>query len=162
MPVAIACLEQEDLGCGCRCKIRAHLDLLSILRLWGKICQNVYQVGGIKGCKYKTSSWHLNRFPDADNIESTLLFLTFGALVANPKELLYTVANPARGLLNREKKEKRKSLAAPPPPARCSFGEKKRKKKKSRDTYLGATQVGVTQVVSVRLASVQGFLRLVN
>ena len=20
-------------------------------------------VGGIKGCKYKTSSWHLNRFP---------------------------------------------------------------------------------------------------
>ena len=26
------------------------------------------RVGGIKGCKYKTSSWHLNRFPDADNI----------------------------------------------------------------------------------------------
>ena len=25
-------------------------------------------LGGIKGCKYKTSSWHLNRFPDADNI----------------------------------------------------------------------------------------------
>ena len=23
--------------------------------------------GGIKGCKYKTSSWHLNRFPDVDN-----------------------------------------------------------------------------------------------
>ena len=42
------------------------------------------------------------------------------------KKLLYTVANPARGLLNREKKKK-KSLAAhppPPPPARCSFGEK--------------------------------------
>ena len=41
------------------------------------------------------------------------------------KKLLYTVANPARGLLNREKR-KRKSLAAhpPPPPARCSFGEK--------------------------------------
>ena len=28
------------------------------------------------------------------------LFLTFSALVANPKKLLYTVANPARGLLN--------------------------------------------------------------
>ena len=27
---------------------------------------------GIKGCKYKTSSWHLNRFPDADNIGSTV------------------------------------------------------------------------------------------
>ena len=28
-----------------------------------------------------------------------LLFLTFSVLVANPKKLLYTVANPARGLL---------------------------------------------------------------
>ena len=37
-----------------------------------------------------------------------LLFLTFSALVANPKKLLYTVANPARGLLNREKEKKRK------------------------------------------------------
>ena len=25
------------------------------------------RLAGIKGCKYKTSSWHLNRFPDADN-----------------------------------------------------------------------------------------------
>ena len=31
------------------------------------------------------------------------LFLTFSVLVANTKKLLYTVANPARGLLNREK-----------------------------------------------------------
>ena len=28
------------------------------------------RLGGIKGCKYKTSSWHLSRFPDADNIGS--------------------------------------------------------------------------------------------
>ena len=35
-----------------------------------------------------------------------LLLLTFSALVANPKKLLYTVANPARGLLNREKNKK--------------------------------------------------------
>ena len=92
-----------------------------------------------------------------------LLFLTFSALVANPKKLLYTVANPARGLLNREKKsKKKKSGSAPPPPARCSFGEKIYKIKKSRgaSTCLGATQVGVTQVVSVRLASIQGFRRL--
>ena len=40
------------------------------------------------------------------------LFLTFSVLVANPKKLLYTVANPARGLLNREKRTKEKSLAA--------------------------------------------------
>ena len=33
-----------------------------------------------------------------------LLFLTFSVLVANPKKLLYTVANPDHGLLkNREK-----------------------------------------------------------
>ena len=30
------------------------------------------RLGGIKGCKYKTSSWHFNRFPDADNIGSTV------------------------------------------------------------------------------------------
>ena len=30
------------------------------------------RLGGIKDCKYKTSSWHLNRFPDADNIGSTV------------------------------------------------------------------------------------------
>ena len=49
------------------------------------------------------------------------------------KKLLYTVANPARGLLNREKKKKKKSGSAPPPPppprARCSFGEKIKNKK---------------------------------
>ena len=57
-----------------------------------------------------------------------LLFLTFSALVANPKKLLYTVANPARGLLNREKNKNKKSGSAPPPPrARCSFGEKIKK-----------------------------------
>ena len=41
-----------------------------------------------------------------------LLFLTFSALVAKPNKtkLLYTVANPARGLLNRGKKKKKKSL----------------------------------------------------
>ena len=54
-----------------------------------------------------------------------LLFLTFSALAANPKKLLYTVANPARGLLNREKKKRKKVWQRPdPPPARCSFGEK--------------------------------------
>ena len=48
-----------------------------------------------------------------------LLFLTFSVLVANPKKLLYTVANPARGLLNREKRTKEKvwqHTPHPPPP----------------------------------------------
>ena len=29
-------------------------------------------VGGIKGCKYKTSSWHLDGFPDGNSIGSTV------------------------------------------------------------------------------------------
>ena len=64
-----------------------------------------------------------------------LLFLTFSALVANPKKLLYTVANPARGLLNREKKKKKTSGSAPPPPPpppppRALLVRRKEKKKK--------------------------------
>ena len=46
----------------------------------------------------------------------SLLFLTFSVLVANPKKLLYTVANPARGLLNREKEKKKKKVWQRPPP----------------------------------------------
>ena len=47
----------------------------------------------------------------------SLLFLTFNVLVANPKKLPYTVANPARGLLNRENitKEKVWQHTTPPP-----------------------------------------------
>ena len=30
------------------------------------------RLGGIKGCKYKAFSWHLNGFLDADNIGSTV------------------------------------------------------------------------------------------
>ena len=30
------------------------------------------RLGGIKGSKYKTSSWHLNRFPDSDKTGSTV------------------------------------------------------------------------------------------
>ena len=41
------------------------------------------------------------------------LFLIFSVLVANPKELIYTVANPARGLLNRRNSIKRECLASP-------------------------------------------------
>ena len=65
-----------------------------------------------------------------------LLFHTFSVvLVANSKKLLYTVANPARGLLNREKKKPEKFWQRTPPlplPSRCSFGDKI---KKTRDAY---------------------------
>ena len=48
--------------------------------------------------------------------QEKLLFLTFSAWVANPKKLLYTVANPARGLLNRKKKKKVWQPPSPPQP----------------------------------------------
>ena len=45
-------------------------------------------LGGIIGCKYKTSSRHLNGFPMVVTLgqQLLLLFLTFSALVANPKK----------------------------------------------------------------------------
>ena len=57
------------------------------------------------------------------------LKVTFSALVANPKKLLYTVANPARAAEQGEKKRRKKSLAAPlnPPPARAARSEGKKK-----------------------------------
>ena len=39
-------------------------------------------------------------------------FLRFSVLGANPRNLLYTGANPARGLLNKENRAERESLAA--------------------------------------------------
>ena len=76
---------------------------------------------------------HISRYagtPNKDTTKSmystssTCVFLTFSVLFANPKKLLYkhTVANPARGLLSREKNTKKNPGSAPPPP-RCSFGE---------------------------------------
>ena len=50
-------------------KIKTRLDLLSIPQSGGKISK---RLGGIKGCKYKTSSWHLNEFPDGNNTGSTV------------------------------------------------------------------------------------------
>ena len=120
------------------------------------------RLGGIKGCKYKTS----------------LLFLTFSVLVANPKKLLYTVrccllfltfsvlvANPKKTTFlhggqsrswsaEQGKENKRKSLAAYPPPPPTLLV--RRKYIKSRDASAGATQV------LVGLASVHGYLRLVD
>ena len=101
-----------------------------------------------------------------------LLFLTFSALVANTKKTTLHGGQSRSWSAEQGKKEKEKvwqRTPPPPPPARCSFGEKKKKRKKEKirksrgaSTCLGATQAGVTQVVSVRLASVQGFLRLVS
>ena len=91
-----------------------------------------------------------------------LLFLTFSALVANPKKTTLHGGQSRSWSAEQGKKEKEKvwqRTPPPPPPARCSFGEKIKKNKKIKknrksrgaSTCLGATQAGVTQVVSVRL-----------
>ena len=52
-----------------------------------------------------------------------LLFLTFSVLVANPRKIMNTAANPACGLLNREERTKKESLAAHHNPSHCLLGE---------------------------------------
>ena len=51
--------------------LNSLLDLLSIPQSGGK---NVKCFGGIIGCKDKTSSWHLNGFPNGSNVESTVQY----------------------------------------------------------------------------------------
>ena len=79
-----------------------------------------------------------------------LLFLTFSVLlVTDPKKKLYSMANPARGLLTREKRTHKKRPSAPPPPPMLLVKRSKNKKLHDASTCLGATQV------SVHLAPVQ-------
>ena len=53
-----------------------------------------------------------------------LLFLTFSALVANPKKATLHGGQSRSWSAELGKKEKRKSLAAPPPPQRPARSEK--------------------------------------
>ena len=50
--------------------VRTHLDLLSISPSQGEKVPK--RLGGVIGCKYKTSSWHLNGFPYGSNIGSAV------------------------------------------------------------------------------------------
>ena len=90
------------------------------------------RLGEIKGCKYKAPSWHLNWFPDGC---CCCCFSYSAHWLPTRKRLLYTGANPARGLLNREKKRKNKQSGsappAPPPPPTLLV----RRKKKNHATH---------------------------
>ena len=65
-----------------------------------------------------------------------LLFLTFSALVANPKKTTLHGGQSRSWSAEQGKKEKeqvwQRTPPPPPPPPRCSFGEKKKKKKKKK------------------------------
>ena len=66
------------------------------------------RLGGITGCKDKKLFMAFKRFPRC--------FSHFSVLVADPKKILYyTVTNPARSLLNREKKREKEKVSQRPP-----------------------------------------------
>ena len=110
-----------------------------------------------------------------------IVLIVLIVLMANPKEVLYTVANPARGVLNRENITKRGSLAADPPLDAAVIVRRKQFKKQHTHTHKHMTRttkkakrasgqrghhvthlhacLGATQV-SVRLAPGTGFLQL--
>ena len=75
----------------CLKKSQNENDLLSIPQLGGGGMSK--RLGGIKGCKYKTFSWHLNGFPDGNNIGSTSQY-TVGE---KPTVILYTYINRHAG-----------------------------------------------------------------
>ena len=119
MPVAIACLEQEDLGFGVLCWEREVIRAEKIVDGRVPLPARSGYISENQGCCCCFS--HSAHWIYILNIYIIYIF-------ANPKKLLYTVANPARGLLNREKKKKKKSGSAPPPPPRAARSEKKKKK----------------------------------
>ena len=63
------------------------------------------------------------------------LFLTFSALVANPKKTTLH-GGQSRSWSAEQGKKKKKVWQRTPPPARCSFGEKKKKKKITRRIHM--------------------------
>ena len=91
----------------------------------------------------KTHTHSLSKvFQETNSTGSTLVVSHIQRIGCQPEELLYTVANPARGLLNRGKKRK-KSLAAPsPPPPRAARSEKKKKKKITRRIHMSRRYEG--------------------
>ena len=64
------------------------------------VCTTVYI--GSWYCFSQSAYWLPTRENYFAHGSIRLLILTFSVLVANPRKLLYTVANPARGLLNRD------------------------------------------------------------
>ena len=71
--------------------LNAPIDLLSIPQSGGKMSK---RLGEIVGCKYKTSPWHLNEFPDGSNIGATVQIVNAGD---KPTVILYTYTNRHAG-----------------------------------------------------------------
>ena len=107
--------------------IKLHLASFPLARSYSRVAvssvfwaQNIYFSAQTRGAPLSVQ-YNGGLLPDIVVLlfkekSELLLFLTFSVLVANPKKLLYTVANPARGLLNREKITKEKVWQHTPPP----------------------------------------------
>ena len=95
-----------------------------------------------------------------------LLFLTFSALVANPKKLWYFTRWPIPLVVcwKGEKKKKKKKSGSDPPSPRALLVRRKKEKKNSRDasTYLGATQVGYSILQQICRHLVGGMLDVIR
>ena len=66
------------------------------------------RLGGIKGCKYKTSSWHINGFP---------MEITLGQqynVGEKPTVILYTYNNRHAGTPEKTVKTKQRQCSTPP------------------------------------------------
>ena len=88
------------------------------------------------------------------------LFLTFSVLVANPKKLLYTVANPARGLLNREKRTKEKVWQhTTPHPPHCPSEKINKITRRIYRRYAGGRSRVLTRIPSARRLGLWVWLR---
>ena len=68
------------------------------------------RLGEIKGCKYKNSSWHINGFPDGNNIDWLVQQYNVGE---KPTVILYTYINRHVGTPEKTVKTKRRQFSTP-------------------------------------------------
>ena len=95
-----------------------------------------------KICPSPSGSRLINLYRDVSSAYQNVLFcccccFSHSALVANPKKLLYKVANPARGLLNREKRTK-ENIWQRIPPSSTLHAARSEKINKNHVTHLQA------------------------
>ena len=81
----------------------------------GRALTDINKALRVVGGEEHSSEWMKIWIIGSPSAKPLLLFLTFRVLVANPKNLLYAGANPARGLLDGEKRTK-KICQHPHPP----------------------------------------------
>ena len=98
-------------------KIRTHLDLLSIPRLWGQKCHLYIDVDVILGNCCLKKNQNAPRPSEHPPVRGEkLLFITFSVSVANPKKTTLHGGQSRSWSAEQGNENKRRSLAAYPPP----------------------------------------------